>query len=61
MADRSTDANEAGPSALQLRAQDTWEAFCEELKQAGRQLVREDLPLDPLDAAEGLRYLTRPR
>ncbi|MCA9502142.1 MAG: hypothetical protein H6748_16635 [Spirochaetaceae bacterium] len=59
MADRSTDANEAGPSALQLRAQDTWEAFCEELKQAGRQLVREDLPLDPLDAAEGLRYLTR--
>lgn len=47
------------PSALQLRAQATWEAFCEELKQAGRQLIRDDLPLAEIDAAEGLRYLSR--
>jgi hypothetical protein len=45
--------------AIQRRAQKTWEAFCEELKQAGNQLIRDDLPLDELDAAEGLRYLSR--
>lgn len=48
-----------GPSALQRRAQATWESFCEELKQAGSQLIRDDLPLGELDAAEGLRYLSR--
>jgi len=58
--DRGTQApGETAPSALQRRAQATWEAFCDELKQAGRQLIREDLPLGELDAAEGLRYLSR--
>lgn len=47
------------PSELQRSVKRVWEEFCEELKQAGDQLVREDLPLDPLDAAEGLRYLSR--
>ncbi|MBW1882468.1 MAG: DUF1214 domain-containing protein [Deltaproteobacteria bacterium] len=44
---------------LQHNAKEIWEQFCEELKQAGGQLIREDLPLDELDAAEGLRYLSR--
>lgn len=44
---------------IQRRAQESWEQFCEDLKQAGSQLIREDLPLDALDAAEGLRYLSR--
>jgi len=43
----------------QRRAQETWAQFCEDLKQAGSQLIREDLPLDEIDAAEGLRYLSR--
>lgn len=47
------------PGEIQRRAHATWDAFCEDLKQAGRQLIREDLPLDELDAAEGLRYLSR--
>ncbi len=47
------------PNDLQHRAQETWEAFCEELKQAGSQLIRSDLPLNEIDAAEGLRYLSR--
>ncbi|MBJ22786.1 MAG: DUF1214 domain-containing protein [bacterium] len=44
---------------LQDDAKEIWEQFCEELKGAGAQLIREDLPLDELDAAEGLRYLSR--
>jgi hypothetical protein len=44
---------------IQRRAHETWNAFCEELKRAGDQLIRDDLPLDELDAAEGLRYLSR--
>ena len=47
------------PSDIQRHAQETWEAFCEDLKQAGSQLIREDQPLSELDAAEGLRYLSR--
>jgi hypothetical protein len=47
------------PSDIQRHAQETWEAFCEDLKQAGSQLIREDHPLSELDAAEGLRYLSR--
>ena len=46
-------------SELQQNAKQTWEQFCEDLKAAGSQLIREDLPLDELDAAEGLRYLSR--
>mgnify|MGYP001245560292 CR=1 FL=1 len=42
-------------NAIQRRAQETWEAFCEDLKGAGSQLIRDDLYLDELDAAEGLR------
>jgi len=44
---------------LQRNARAKWEQFCEELKKAGGQLIRDDLPLDELGAAEGLRYLSR--
>ena len=44
---------------VQRRAQHNWEAFCEDLKKAGSLLIRDDLPLTELDAAEGLRYLSR--
>jgi len=44
---------------IQRRAYETWNAFCEDLKRAGGQLIRDDLPLDVLDAAERLRYLSR--
>jgi hypothetical protein len=40
----------------QLAAQ-SWSAFCERLKQAGAQLLREDFPIGETDLAEGLRYL----
>lgn len=46
-------------SDIQRRSHETWDAFCEDLKRAGNQLIRNDLPLDELDAAEGLRYLSR--
>jgi hypothetical protein len=59
MAQQTKAASGAGPSGIQQRARETWVAFCEELKGAGDQLIREDLPLDELDAAEGLRYLSR--
>lgn len=42
-----------------VRAEQAWLDFCEELKGAGRVLLREELELDALDRAEGLRYLSR--
>lgn len=36
-----------------------WQAFCDQLKQAGERLFRADRPDDPLTDAEGLRHLTR--
>lgn len=37
----------------------SWEAFCDQLKRAGQQILRPEAPDDPLDRAEGFRYLTR--
>ncbi|MBY0400558.1 hypothetical protein K2X89_09705 [Myxococcota bacterium] len=53
------DPTRAEPSEIQHRAHAAWLAFCDELAQAGSQLIRADLPLSELDAAEGLRYLSR--
>ena len=36
-----------------------WEEFCEVLKSAGHTILRPEVPSDPLDRAEGYRYLTR--
>jgi hypothetical protein len=38
---------------------DAWEAFCDELKAAGQQIIRPEAPIDELNRAEGWRYLTR--
>ena len=37
----------------------TWNNFCRELEKAGAFLDRPESPLDEIDRAEGLRYLTR--
>lgn len=34
-----------------------WEAFCDRLKEVGREVERADLPDSPLDRAEGRRYV----
>src|SRR4029077_4639056 len=41
------------------QALEAWINYCDSLKAAGQQLVREDFPIDELDLSEGLRYLSR--
>lgn len=36
-----------------------WHAFCDVLRDAGETILRPEVPRDPLDRAEGYRYLTR--
>lgn len=59
MTSGTSDPTERKTAEIQRRAHETWNAFCEDLKRAGDQLIRDDLPLGELDAAEGLRYLSR--
>jgi hypothetical protein len=45
-------------SEQQQQAARAWKLFCERLGDAGDQLLRQDFPIQGLDVAEGLRYLT---
>jgi hypothetical protein len=38
---------------------ETWEEFCDSLKDLGKFITREDAPTDDFNRAEGFRYLTR--
>jgi hypothetical protein len=38
---------------------ESWAEFCDALKQAGAAILAEGTPTDPLDRAEGFRYLSR--
>jgi len=38
---------------------EAWEEFCERLKDAGKLILRPGTPMNELDRAEGLRYLSR--
>ncbi|MCA9512046.1 MAG: DUF1214 domain-containing protein [Myxococcota bacterium] len=37
----------------------SWDAFCDQIKAAGKTILAENQPDSPLDRAEGFRYLTR--
>ena len=43
----------------ELLCGETWEKFCDQLRSAGRQILRPEAPATPLDRAEGFRYLSR--
>jgi hypothetical protein len=46
-------------STERLMTGKSWEEFCDALKGAGQTILSEEAPDDPLDRAEGFRYLTR--
>lgn len=54
-----TPPNDAAEAEARLVDGRCWEAFCEALKQAGQQVLRDGTPATPFDRAEGWRYLTR--
>ena len=46
-------------SIQRVMSGESWNEFCDGLKAAGAVILREASPRDPLDRAEGFRYLTR--
>lgn len=55
------DANKTSTEELerQLLSGESWETFCDQLKEAGQHILSEDAPDSPIQVAEGYRYLTR--
>jgi hypothetical protein len=49
----------AGAEGKRDMSEDAWVEFCEELKRAGRVMLRESTPKDELTQAEGYRHLAR--
>ncbi len=45
--------------AQRLVSGKSWEEFCDTLRAAGQTILAEGSPTDPLDRAEGFRYLSR--
>jgi hypothetical protein len=46
-------------AAQRLMTGKSWEEFCDTLKSAGKTILAEGSPENPLDRAEGFRYLSR--
>ena len=56
MTDPKDTANNANTD---IRLALLWRTFCDQLAEAGEVLLRPDAPSDPLNQAEGVRYLSR--
>ncbi len=56
----STSPDSTSPSSLERIASGaSWNDFCDVLKRAGATILADNAPDDPLDQAEGFRYLSR--
>ena len=53
------DDNTSGEVEKNVIDGQVWSDFCDALKQAGEVILREDSTANPLDRAEGWRYLSR--
>jgi hypothetical protein len=47
------------PAIERVLSGQSWETFCDTIKVAGQAILRENSPADPLNRAEGFRYLAR--
>lgn len=57
-----SDQNPAGSkptSEERILSGQSWEEFCDALKNAGKEILRDSSPANAFDRAEGFRYLTR--
>ncbi|MFQ5427283.1 MAG: hypothetical protein ACE5EV_09390, partial [Gaiellales bacterium] len=49
----------ADASEARITSGEAWAEFCDALKAAGSTILSDSAPTDPIDRAEGFRYLTR--